>query len=310
MWFNQWYRDWRNQPRTRRTLTSRPSPLRHAPLRLEQLEDRTLPSNFFAATVSDLIADIKAANNAGGSNTITLAANQTFKIDQVNNTTDGGNGLPVITLNDNLTIVGNGDTIGRTSNTAFRFFDVGSGASLTLLNLTLKNGQATTGGAALNYGTLTVSGCTLSANSAFAAGFGQGSGGGIANYGTLTVNCSTLTGNSASSQFGDAGQGGGIFNDGKATVQNSTLDHNTAQSTGGGIDDVLSATLTITGSTLSKNSASAGGGIYDNSSNLLTISNSVVCNNSAGPSGDLFEGVDSPVLITNSTVCVIYIAAP
>jgi hypothetical protein len=33
-----------------------------------------VPSNFTAASVSDLIADINAANQAGGSNSIVLAA--------------------------------------------------------------------------------------------------------------------------------------------------------------------------------------------------------------------------------------------
>src|SRR5579875_1002994 len=49
-------------------------------LNLEKLEDRTLPSNYTAASVSDLIADINAANAAGGSNTIVLAANTTFDL--------------------------------------------------------------------------------------------------------------------------------------------------------------------------------------------------------------------------------------
>ncbi len=35
-------------------------------LTLEQLEDRTLPSTFMAATVSDLITDINQANKDGG----------------------------------------------------------------------------------------------------------------------------------------------------------------------------------------------------------------------------------------------------
>src|ERR1700737_962393 len=75
-------------------------------LTLEQLEDRTVPSNFTAATVSDLIADINAANLAGGMNTITLTAPTTspYLLAAVNNTTDGATGLPMIAANDNLTI--------------------------------------------------------------------------------------------------------------------------------------------------------------------------------------------------------------
>src|SRR5205807_1411286 len=65
-------------------------------LRLEQLEDRHLPSSYTAASVSDLIADINAANLAGGSNTIALVAGNPFSLTAVNNTTDGRTGLPVI----------------------------------------------------------------------------------------------------------------------------------------------------------------------------------------------------------------------
>jgi hypothetical protein len=137
-----------------KSLTSTPTrrrPIRRSPqasrLRLEQLEDRTVPSNFNAATVSDLIADINAANIQGGANTITLVAPTTspFVLTAVDNTTDGATGLPVIAANDSLTIIGNGDMIDRSTaagTPAFRLFDVASGAALTLENLTLQGGQA------------------------------------------------------------------------------------------------------------------------------------------------------------------------
>src|SRR4051812_23404533 len=56
---------------------------------LEQLEDRTLLSSYTAASVSALIKDINAANQHGGSNTITLTAGMTFQLTVVDNTTDG-----------------------------------------------------------------------------------------------------------------------------------------------------------------------------------------------------------------------------
>ena len=108
-------------------------------LRFEQLEGRAMLSSWTAASVAELIADINLANQAGGSNTITLAPKTTFTLSRVDNTTDAGNGLPVITSN--LTIVGNGDTIQRkNASPAFRLFEVASGASLTLENMTLQNG--------------------------------------------------------------------------------------------------------------------------------------------------------------------------
>ena len=41
---------------------------------LEHLDDRVVLSNYSAANVAVLIADITASNTAGGSNTITLTA--------------------------------------------------------------------------------------------------------------------------------------------------------------------------------------------------------------------------------------------
>ena len=84
---------------------------------VDLMEDRLVPTNYSAATVSALIADINAANTAGGANTITLTAPTTspYGLTAVNNTTNGANGLPVIAANDNLTIVGNGDTIERST---------------------------------------------------------------------------------------------------------------------------------------------------------------------------------------------------
>jgi len=74
MWFNQFYQGWRGRFRSSRHTKAPASPRRSMRPRLEQLEDRTLPSSYTAATVSDLIADINAANAAGGTNTITLTA--------------------------------------------------------------------------------------------------------------------------------------------------------------------------------------------------------------------------------------------
>src|SRR3954468_17520687 len=75
-------------------------------LTLESLEDRTVPAGFTAATVAELVADINAANLAGGPNTIALASGAAFSLTAVDNTADGGNGLPVIAAGDDLTIQG------------------------------------------------------------------------------------------------------------------------------------------------------------------------------------------------------------
>ena len=131
MWFHSLLASWKSGLSRSRRPQPRPA-RRGTRLVLEHLEDRALPSSYSAASVSALIADINAANTAGGANTITLTAPTTspYVLTAVNNTTNGGtdgNGLPVIAANDNLTIVGNGDTIERSTASgtlAFRLFDV------------------------------------------------------------------------------------------------------------------------------------------------------------------------------------------
>jgi hypothetical protein len=184
---------------------------------LEALEDRMLPSTYSVATTSDLIADINAANKAGGANTIVLTAppSSPYVLTAVNNTTDGANGLPQISKKDSLTIVGNGDTIERSTAAEtpdFRLFDVAGGGALTLQNLTLQNGlvfgsgAGADGGAIYNHGTLTLSGVavqnnlargidgTVLATKASAAAGGDAAGGGIWSGGTLYLQDLTLPG--------------------------------------------------------------------------------------------------------------------
>jgi hypothetical protein len=265
-------------------------------LGLETLEDRTVLSSYTAASVAALIADIKAANAAGGSNTITLAAGTTFTLTAVDNTTDGTTGLPVIASGDNLTIAGNGDIIQRSTaigTPAFRLLDVASGASLALNNLTLQGGLETTplpysgweaGGAIYSQGSLSLSGVTVQNNIA------QGSvanGGGIFASGSLTMQNCTVSGNQAlgadgTAPGGDGGwaQGGGLLVWGTASLTNVTLSSNTARggmgakggqtgyghtkggnggtAYGGGMDAIRGATVALHNCIVTGNSAIGG----------------------------------------------------
>ena len=81
-------------------------------------------------------------------------------------------------------------------------------------------------------------------------------GGGIYNVGAVTVSGSTLSGNSAT-----YGGGGGIHNSGTLTVTSSTLSGNTASHIGGGIYNSAGATVTVSNSSrICGNFAPAGFG--------------------------------------------------
>jgi hypothetical protein len=86
------------------------------------------------------------------------------------------------------------------------------------------------GGAILNFGTTTMSGCNLFSNSA-------GEGGAIYNFGTMTLSSCSVYENSAT------GGGGGIYNAGALAIDYSYVLYNTAL----GGDDIFNiGTLTKT----------------------------------------------------------------
>src|SRR5262245_40763299 len=198
MWFNELCGRWRGHPQP-----SKPR-RRGLRLRLEQLEDRTVPANFSAATASDLIADINAANLTAEADTITLASGTTFTL---TTSTDGSNGLPMIrAAGGSLTIIGNGDIIERSTAAGtpwFRLLTVAPGGSLTLENLTLQGGLAGgTGGAIENGGTLILDGVTVQDNLA------RGSD-------------ATLTGGLFGGFSAFGASGGGVWSSGALTIRNS-----------------------------------------------------------------------------------------
>jgi hypothetical protein len=254
----------RRLPQSTRTTTAQ---RRNARLSIESLEERAVLSSYTAGSVSDLIADINAANLAGGSNTIALAAKTTFSLTQPDNTVSGGNGangLPIIAANDSLTIQGNGAVVERSSQATgpFRLFEVAANASLTLQSLTLQRGLASgqgtaaEGGAVYNQGALDLNGVTVQNNIAQGTdgiyGASPAAGGAIYSGGTLTIEGNAQIKNNQAlgaigangfvggrvvvpAQMGGSGLGGGLFvAGGTATVIGVTLSGNLAQGGAGG----------------------------------------------------------------------------
>jgi predicted outer membrane repeat protein len=86
-------------------------------------------------------------------------------------------------------------------------------------------------------------------NSAFSGNFGR-YGGGIFNYGTVAISGCTLSGNDA---FAGGGYGGGFCNFGVATVSGCTVTGNIADVDGGGIYNASTATLTMSGTFICDN---------------------------------------------------------
>jgi predicted outer membrane repeat protein len=212
----------------------RPTSVRRVPSRFrpqfEILEARDVPSTLTVTTSQDgvagsLRAEILAAH-PGDTIVISSTVTQTIQLT-----------AEELVIDKNLTIQGGGHVI---QGVGVRVFEV-DGAT-TIFNLSgvvifggdgFAYGTAPAendgkGGAILNFGTTTLSGCTLFNNSA-------GQGGAIYNFGTMTLSGCSVEVNSAT------GGGGGIYNAGTLAIDYSYVLNNTAL---GGADIFNIGTLT------------------------------------------------------------------
>ena len=218
--------------------------------------------DFTVRTVQELSDAIRAANSAGGSNTITLAPGVTFTLTEKSAYSWGPVGLPDIKEGNNLTIVGSGNIIERSAakkTRTFGIFFVEWGASLTLTDLTLQGGHSGYGGAINHQGNLTLIRVTLQNNTAV-GGYSGGYGGAIYSPATyspppglpppsLTMQNCIVRNNQVlglkTNSAGDSGTtvaGGGVFvGSGTASLTNVLFSTNTARggdgSSGGWVTD-------------------------------------------------------------------------
>jgi hypothetical protein len=269
---------------------------------LEILEDRWLPStltvtNNLDSGAGSLRAEIAAARN---NDTIVFAPSldgQTIVL------TSGE-----LLIQKNLMIAGPGASqLTISGNQTSRAFELASKYQLNLSGLTISNGDGVfaagssyntngKGGGIFNSGTLTVSNCVISGNSASIGG------GGIFNQGTLTVSSnSVLTGNSSSKY------GGGIYNYGfsgvTVTVNNSTLSGNHAVDGGAIWNDYYAAVTLQGGSTLSGNSAFDGAGIFNRSGTVI-VSSCTLSSNSASFEGGAIYNAAANYGVPTGTVTI------
>jgi hypothetical protein len=153
-------------------------------------------------------------------------------------------------------------------------FDFGGGINnngiLTLKDSTIDDNAALYGGGIYNRGTITISGLTIKNNK------GKYGGGGIWSDGTLTIKNSTITNNTV-----PIFSGGGIYNHGLMTIIGVTIKNNFATESGGGVYN--RGTLTIEDSIITRNGATFGGGIINYS--IITIYGSTITYNMANVCG-------------------------
>ena len=194
------------------------------------------------------------------------------------------------------TVTINGVTLTRGSGSGGVF--INTGASLTVNNVVFDSNTGNIGGGLQNNGTFTATSTVFRNNSAnngagfdnsstttltdveFISNAAGNSGGGFRNSGTATLNRVTFTGNTANN-------GAGIYNNGAAaslTLTNTTISGNTADSFGGGLSTarVVAATnVTIAYNTASGGSGT-GGGVYTfGGSGNVNLKNSIIANNTA-----------------------------
>ncbi|MGA3354861.1 MAG: right-handed parallel beta-helix repeat-containing protein [Acidimicrobiales bacterium] len=269
-----------------------------------------------------LRAAIQAADNSGGSSTITLPSG-VFKL-TIPSTGADDPSTGDLDVKAGITITISGQGAGATIIDAThidRAFAVQSGASLSISGVTIENGSQNDatpsdhstapayGGAFYNDGVLSVSNCVLTNNSAYYGGgvvfadtgasatsitnstvTGSSSGGGYGGVlyvesGAITLSADTITGNS-SYYYGavlyDYESGHTV---GAVTINQSTISNNAAYYDYGGalyLDDA--GALTITGSTFENNILDYyyGGAVYDETSGELTVSGSTFNGNASG----------------------------
>ncbi len=210
-----------------------------------------------------------------GADTITLLAGTYTLLGPSGESANAGGDLDVmtgtLTINGagaNVTIIRNGIGQPNVLNDGDRVFEVFFNASLTLNDVTVRDGDVRDGAGILNTGGLILN------RSGVADNYTIEDGAGILNTGTLIVNQSTIWDNSTGTPSGTAG---GLENFGVMTVTNSTISNNAADLYGAGIYN--SGTAYLDSVTVFSNTALNGGGLAN--FGTLTVTNSILAGNHA-----------------------------
>jgi predicted outer membrane repeat protein len=263
---------------------------------LLELEGRRLLATFTVTSTADdggagtLRSAIAEANVASGATTIdfdptVFATPQTITL--------SGSQLELSNPNGTLTITGPAAGVTVSGGGLSRVLQVDAGVTTSISGVTLTGGEVHgNGGALYNSGTVSLTGCTISGNTAASS-----DGGGLFSSGTTSLTNCTVSSNAAS-------YGGGLENkSGTMTLTDCTIADNgsgnlSGGTTGGGIYN--RATVTLTDCTVTGNTGYTGGGLKNGSGSTADLTDCTFNANSAKYSGGL--GNYGTVTLTDSTV--------
>ena len=234
------------------------TPARRFRPQLEILEGREVPSTLTVTTIADGVPGSLRYEIGQAQSNDTIVFDKSLFFSQVQaghnkhtiqtirtpQTMILASGFGELVINKNLTIQGPGGGLltiesqswvdgALNSHWGSRIFEVdGAGTTVALTGLTITGGGGTRlgggntfspndgyGGAILNFGTMTISGCTLGGNTLIAFSLTSDDavdGGAVANFGTMTLSGCDVSNNLASGYGNDLG--GGIYNAGTASA--------------------------------------------------------------------------------------------
>ena len=202
-----------------------------------------------------------------------------------NSANPGGNssGGGVYVKNGSFTMTGNAQILDNTASNGGGIF-LDNGSSFSMENSTVSGNHAVKGsggGISVNSkgSEISISGSTISNNTAGHPESWGGFGGGISGNGSLTITDSKISGNTANS-------GGGIQNNESVTLKDTEVSGNIAQNVGGGVYN--GGHFTVESGTVTGNTAgNFGGGIFN--SNHLDVNGGSIANNQAGSGSGIYN---------------------
>lgn len=190
-----------------------------------------------------------------------------------------------ITITKSMTIIGQtmkGTIINGTNNNTIFFIE--PGIILNLKNLTITNGVSKGSGSINNQGTLTISKCYFSYNSA-------NTGGAILNHGNLKIDQTSFYKNHAVS-------GGAVFNNGILGLNSSVFIGNSGKD--GGAIYSLEKSVNVTNCSFKNNYATGAGGAICKNGGIMNVKFTIFTGNSGFAGGALY----SIYSVTNIKNCV------